>query len=251
MPSNPGNRPLRPGSPEWWLRREADATRRRPRADGLSVHQITAAAVELVDNHGAEALTMRRLAEHLGTAPSSLYRHVASREEVLALIVDAVLGGLVTTEAPAGDWQATLRSSAQCFRRRLLAHRNVVPLIAEAQMLGPNAMQQRESALRALIDAGFDPVIAVRSHLAIVHFTVANVQLSLREAASLRERRGPLRQLFANQDPDALPTVVRYADALAEHNSDAEFDFGLDALLDGTGKLALADDAALRGEARA
>ena len=238
MPSNPGNRPLRPGSPEWWLRREADATRRRPRADGLSVHQITAAAAELVDNHGAEALTMRRLAEHLGTAPSSLYRH-------------AVLGGLVTTEAPAGDWQATLRSSAQCFRRRLLAHRNVVPLIAEAQMLGPNAMQQRESALRALIDAGFDPVIAVRSHLAIVHFTVANVQLSLREAASPRERRGPLRQLFANQDPDALPTVVRYADALAEHNSDAEFDFGLDALLDGTGKLALADDAALRGEARA
>ena len=118
-------------------------------------------------------------------------------------------------------------------------------------MLGPNAMQQRESALRALIDAGFDPVIAVRSHLAIVHFTVANVQLSLREAASPRERRGPLRQLFANQDPDALPTVVRYADALAEHNSDAEFDFGLDALLDGTGKLALADDAALRGEARA
>ena len=90
MPSNPGNRPLRPGSPEWWLRREADATRRRPRADGLSVHQITAAAAELVDNHGAEALTMRRLAEHLGTAPSSLYRHVASREEVLALIVDAV-----------------------------------------------------------------------------------------------------------------------------------------------------------------
>jgi AcrR family transcriptional regulator len=251
MPSNADKRPLRPGSPEWWLRREADATRRRPRPDGLSLHQITAAALELVDNHGAEALTMRRLAEHLGTAPSSLYRHVASREEVLALIVDAVLGGLVTTEAPGDDWQATLRSSAHAFRRQLLAHRNVVPLIAEAQMLGPNAMHQRESALRALIGAGFDPAIAVRCYLAVVHFTVANVQLAFREAASPSGRRSPLRKLFASQDPDALPTVVRHADDLAEHNSDAEFDFGLEALLDGTGKLAFADDAEVRGEARA
>ncbi len=243
MPSNADKRPLRPGSPEWWLHREVDAARRRPRANGLSLHQITAAAVELVDNHGAEALTMRRLAEHLGTAPSSLYRHVASREEVLALVVDAVLGGLVTTEAPSSDWQATLRSTMHRFRRYLLAHRNVIPLIAGAEMLGPNSMHHRESALRALIGAGFDPAIAVRSYLAIVHFTIANAQLSLREAASPRGRRSPLRQLFANQDPDALPTVMRHADALAEHNSDAEFDFGLEALLDGTGKLALADDA--------
>ena len=118
-------------------------------------------------------------------------------------------------------------------------------------MLGPNAMQQRESALKALIGAGFDPVIAVRAYLAVVHFTIANVELSLREAASPRGRRSPLRQLFANQDPDALPTVVRYADALAEHNSDAEFDFGLEGLLDGTGDLAFSDDAGVRGEARA
>jgi hypothetical protein len=72
------------------------------------------------------------------------------------------------------------------------------------------------------------------------------------EVASLRIRpRSPLWQLFANQDPDALPTVVRHADALAEHNSDAEFDFGLEALLDGTGRPALADDAGVRGKARA
>jgi len=204
--------------------------------------------VELVEGQGAEALTMRRLADQMGTALSSLYRHVASREEVLTLVVDAVLGGLTMSEAAGGDWQATLRLNAHLFRHHLLTHDNVVPLISETQMLGPNAMHQREIYLTVFIGAGFDPATAVRSYLAIVHFTIANVQLNLREAAGSQDRRRALRRLFAGQDPSILPTVVAHATALADHDSDAEFDFGLEALIDGIDKLAHPDEAGGKGK---
>lgn len=64
-------------------------TRQRPRA-GLSQDRIVAAAVELLDAEGLEALSMRTLAARMDTRATSLYRHVANKDELIELVVDEV-----------------------------------------------------------------------------------------------------------------------------------------------------------------
>src|SRR5262245_51761159 len=95
--------PLRPGSAPWWLERARARPERRPRKQGITPERIVAAAVEVVQAEGHEALTMRRLAERLGTGPASLYRHVAGRDELVALVVDHVIGSLPRERPPRGD----------------------------------------------------------------------------------------------------------------------------------------------------
>ncbi|TKJ34235.1 TetR/AcrR family transcriptional regulator [Blastococcus sp. CCUG 61487] len=221
-----------PGSAGWWLRRRA-APERRPRRDGLSLDAIVDAALAVLREHGSDGLTMRRVADELGTGAASLYRHVAGREELVALVVDAVLGRMEpVAPSPAGGWRAEFETTARRFRGHLLAHIEVVPLIRSAQMLGPHSMAARETALRTLLDLGLAPGDAVAAYLAIVHFTVANVQLEARTGVDEQNRRADLESLFAAQDVDRLPHLVAHAGSLATVTGEAEFEFGLAALLD-------------------
>ncbi|UUU38111.1 TetR/AcrR family transcriptional regulator [Streptomyces sp. NBC_00162] len=91
-PADPAPEPAEPGSASWWRARYAERDRRRPRTGGLTLARITAGALELADRDGLDFLTMRSLGEHLQVRHTSLYRHVASREELLIETVDHMLG---------------------------------------------------------------------------------------------------------------------------------------------------------------
>ena len=225
--------PPRPGSAPWWLGRTRARPERRPRKDGITLERIVAVAVEVVQAEGHEALTMRRLAERLGTGPASLYRHVAGRDELVALVVDHVIGSLPRERPPRGDWRTRLEWLARRIRDHLLVHRAFVPLITSAQLLGPSSMRGREAVVSMLLRAGFTPVDAVRTQLILQHFIVATVQLEVRAAARTPAERRQLRELFAGQDPARFPTVVAHAGVLATQRSEDEFEFGLRAILDG------------------
>ncbi|MFZ0668602.1 MAG: TetR/AcrR family transcriptional regulator [Acidimicrobiales bacterium] len=226
------------GTPAWWLERGQRSVQRRNRKDGLTVERIIEQALAVVEAEGAERLTIRRLAEVLGTGPASLYRHVATREEIIALVVDRFLEPLGTQEPPPGlAWQERARWLAVKFREHLLDHTNVVPLMVEAQMLGPNSMAGRQRVLRGFLKAGLDAESAIRAYLAIVHFTVASVQLEIQRRNGTAADRKALQRLFASQDPDRYPDVVANAELLAGEDSDLEFRFALNALLQGIDNL--------------
>jgi AcrR family transcriptional regulator len=229
----PATEPLRPGSAPWWLERARARPERRPRKQGITLERIVAVAVDLVQAEGYEALTMRRLAEQLGTGPASLYRHVAGRDELVALVVDHVIGALPRERPPRGDWRVKLEWLARRLRAHLLVHRAFVPLITSAQLLGPSSMRGREAVLSMLLREGFAPVDAVRTQLILQHFIVATVQLDVRAAARTPAERRQMRELFASQDPARFPTVVAHADVLSTQRSEDEFEFGLQAILDG------------------
>jgi AcrR family transcriptional regulator len=221
-----------PGTAPWWLARRITAARRRPRADGLTMDRICEAALQIAERDGLEALTMRRVADELGTGPASLYRHVAGQDELRVELVDYVLGKLSSLPSRESDWRATAEWGARQMRGHLLEHSAIMPLLGSAQLLGPNSMVGREFALRLLVDAGLSAEDAVRAYLAVTHFVFAEVQQDIRHAARNRTQRRALRELFASQDEERFPTVVACADALAQHSSDEEFEFGLQALLD-------------------
>ncbi|MFF8732622.1 TetR/AcrR family transcriptional regulator C-terminal domain-containing protein [Streptomyces sp. NPDC015171] len=223
---------MKAGSAAWWRARYAARERQRPRPGGLELRRITQAALDIADAEGLAALTMRRVAEELGVRHTSLYRHVASRDELLVELVDHVLGEGVPP-ATGDGWRADLEAGAHEFRRVLLAHPAVVPLLTMGQLLGPHALRAREVGLGLLIRAGWEPARAVRIYLTVAHFVIGTALLGAGGSARGAGERAAMTELFAGL-PE-YPLVRRLAEPLNLPDGDQEFRFGLTALLDGVG----------------
>jgi AcrR family transcriptional regulator len=222
-----------PGSPAWWSDWYARQARpRRHREHGLSLDVIVGAALTIIDAEGVSALTMRRLAEDLGTTHTSIYRHVASREELLVLAADRILGEI---EPPAADLEPRLRAERllRSYRRTLLAHPNVAPLFATGQLLGPNALAGREVGLALLHDAGASAQLAAEAFLTLTHYVIGSAVLDTAGAARTASEREAMAALFRTLSRSSFPTLAAHTDSLTETDSDAEFELGLGLLLDG------------------
>lgn len=221
-----------PGSARWWRTRLERDGRRRPRADGLTVERIVEAALTLVDREGLDALTVRRLAEHLGTGSASLYRHVASRDELLVLLVDHVLGEVVLPP-PDRDGRAKVEFLSGELRRVLMEHPNLLPALTAAPLLGPNAMRGADNGLANLLDAGFPPRAAVQAYLALIDYVLGTVYFDTSRAG----RSGPddrdAGDHFGTLPADRFPTLRANEEALTLTSADEVFEFGLVTFLDG------------------
>jgi len=136
-----------------WARPEP-ATR-RPR---FSREQIAAAALAIADADGFEAVTMRRIAGMLGAGTMSLYRYIATRADLLALVDDAIMGqALVPGQLPA-DWREALALVARRTRAAYLCHPWAVQVLqgrpaAEMVVAGPNGIRHFEQSLAAVAAA--------------------------------------------------------------------------------------------------
>lgn len=228
--------PATPGSASWWTAREAAASRRRPRAEGLSLDAVLDAAMAIVDTDGLDALTMRRLAGDLGCAHTSLYRHVASRREIEVLLVDRVIGMVPTPQvAPGGEPRDPVASAAdalRAYRAVLLAHRSLAPAFLDGQMLGPNAIDRREASLTQVLAAGASPALAARAYLSLTHFVISSVVFESSGAARSRAERDAMRSHFERLDAQRFPVLVAMAGTLNDVDGAEEFEFGLAALLE-------------------
>jgi AcrR family transcriptional regulator len=109
------------------------AERSRP---GMSTGRITAAALQIVDAEGSQALTMRRLGQALDRKVMTLYRYVPSKDALLDGVVARVLTDLAINPA-AADWRQELRDLATSFRGLALAHPNAVPLLVTRPLASP------------------------------------------------------------------------------------------------------------------
>lgn len=237
------------GSASWWTERAIAAERRRPRADGLSLDAVLDAAMHIVDTDGLDALTMRRLASELGCAHTSLYRHVASRRDIEVLLVDRVLGMVPVPEMgplrsatpsvesgsgpedPASSY-AVAADALRGYRKVLLAHRSLAPAFLDGQMLGPNALERREESLARLLAVGASPPLAAVSYLTLTHFVISSVVFESSGAARVEAERAAMRDYFEGLDPEQYPVLTTVAATLNDIDGDAEFEFGLGALLD-------------------
>ncbi|WP_219471402.1 TetR/AcrR family transcriptional regulator [Nonomuraea rhizosphaerae] len=104
--------------------------RGRGRPAVLTRERIVAAAVDVLDAEGLDALTMRRLGSRLGVAAMSLYRHLPNREAVLAAVVDRLFAEAVVDLGTGMSWPEALTGFAVAYRRMLLSHPQAVPLLA-------------------------------------------------------------------------------------------------------------------------
>lgn len=228
-------RPLPPGTPQWWATR-AVPVRQRRRSDGLDRERIVRTAIAMVDRGGLEDLSMRRLADELGTGTATLYRHLPSREVILVEALDLILGE-VGDALPASrrGWRGEIETVAGALRATLLRHPALTPLFASSRALnGPNALAGRERILAILRRAGLDAATTVAAYLALIHYVVG---FAFTEAGDRTRVGDPapdeLRRFYAGLDRGTLPSTVHLAARLADRDADREFAFGLRLMLDG------------------
>lgn len=210
-------------------------TRGRP---ALPVDRILAAAVGLVDEQGPEALSMRVLAQRLASGTATLYRHFSNRSQLVALVVDHILGevDIDADELAALPWQDACILFAQHMFDALSRHGNVAPLLIEYTPMGPNALANRERCLAVLLDNGFPPAVAAHAYATLARYVLGfAIQLSGATATD-GERDAELSAAFHSLDPVRFPATVTVADDLPVPLAD-EFAFGLRLIVAGLERL--------------
>jgi len=152
--------------PAPWQRTPARATRRR--RDPITQEAIVETALRILDSEGLDGLSMRRIAEELDTGAASLYWHVGSKDGLLDLLFDHVIG---EQQVPAPDparWQEQLKQVARTQRATILRHRDIVAISLGRIPMGPHALRYSEAVLAILRAGGVPDWLAVAGqHLLI------------------------------------------------------------------------------------
>ncbi|AKJ13375.1 AcrR family transcriptional regulator [Streptomyces incarnatus] len=194
------------------------------------------AAVELADEGGFDALTMRRLAAQLGVVPMALYKHVADKHELLDGMVDLVFAEV---EIPVDvDWRTALRARASSMRQALLRHPWAVGRM-ETGTPGPANLSHHNAVLRCLRhDAGFPFRMAVHAYNLMDAYIYGFALQEKNLAGDIPAEAARRREAVADRQPseiDDYPFLAEVVTELAKTGFDFadEFQFGLDLILDG------------------
>lgn len=235
MSGRPG-RSRTPGSPQWWLNR-SEPTKKNggPGRPSISFNKIIATALEAVDDVGPQAFNMRMLADRLRSGTATLYRHVTGKAEILAYVVDRVLGELTLDEggAPGQTWQQACARIAQGLCRVLSAHPKLVPLLVSQVPIGPNGLKARERAIAVFLANGFPPKLAARAYTTIAHYVIGFAIQQHAAGAPESQESADLRRFYRKLDPKAYPATIKVADYVTGRSADDEFQFGLKMVIDG------------------
>ena len=218
-----------------WTRPRPATRRRSP-----GVEQFVAAAIAVADAEGLPAVSMRRVAGDLGSGTASLYRYVASRDELLELMVDAVQGE-DPPPAPTGDWRADLGAVAHTLRAGLLRHPWLSGQLVGRPSLGPNSLRRAEAALTAVAQLTDDITLASRAVGVVQAYVLGSVAGQLAVVAA-QQRTGLTDEQWQRTmgpyvsgiiEAGEHPMLARRVLDAEEADPDTEFAFGLDCVLDG------------------
>ncbi|MET9290658.1 TetR/AcrR family transcriptional regulator C-terminal domain-containing protein [Streptomyces sp. NPDC003077] len=224
--------------PSVWVRQ------REQRA--LSREQIVSEAVRLLDAEGIDALSMRKLSASLGAGATSLYRHVANKDELIELVIDEVYGELdLAASQEAAHWREDTAAFAQSLRALILRHPWIASVLGEMGMayLGPNMMRLTDRLLAMFERAGF-PLDEADNVVGMLFAYVTGTATS--EAAWLTKlaRTGvseqeqvttlwPAAEAAAQQYPRLREGYTHHKTTDPAATRDANFTYGLARILDG------------------
>jgi len=204
---------------------ETAVVRREP----LTRARLAAAALAIADAEGLEALTMRRLGHEVGAAPMAAYSHFADKRDLLAEVVDAVMGEVELPE-PDGRWRKPLRRIALSLRHALLAHPAAMPALHACGARGPNALAVLDRAHGVLRAAGFPDEVVGRAVDTIYAFAVGSASLQIAWESLDPGRRHA--QTFGLPQ-SAYPDLTAAMPGSVACTPDDRFCYGVDRILDG------------------
>ena len=240
--------PLPPGLDLLWGRRSKGRSGPRPE---LSIDAIVAAALSIADADGLEAVSMSRVARALGFTPMSLYRHVAGKDELLALMWNASAQGAEELVLEGEGWRERLRHWALIQRAMLERHPWITQMPMAAPPMAPNSLHFVERGLEALDETPLNDEEKLRTIGLISSYTLSEARMAhdaARALARASESGGGSPPSFEALlrvlvDEPTFPRLHRIAftqrvgPAPQGFEDAAEFEWGLERILDGVAAL--------------
>jgi AcrR family transcriptional regulator len=219
----------------------------RPRRDPLTREAIVATALRVLDRDGLRGFSMRRVAEELDTGAASLYWHVGSKDGLLDLVLEEVIGEQVD-EVPDPDperWQEQFKQVARVMRQTIRRHRDIVEVSIGRVPMGPNALRLSERVLAILRVGGVPDELAVQSYLlmfSVVNgFTMDEGGYETEVAAGappLEESAEMVGGYLASLPADQFSNLTEVADHFVDADQDARFELLLDLFVEGLARRA-------------
>jgi AcrR family transcriptional regulator len=221
----------------------APRARRGPKP-ALTLKRVIEAAIEVAVSEGLGAVSMARVAEKVGTSTMSLYRYVAAKDELLALMVDRAVGRPPAPSSGRERWRVGLERWAWGYHERLRQHSWALGVPISGPPTTPNQVAWLENGLRSLADTG----LAEAHKASVVLLLSGYVRSEATLTADLVATNPTLESMMAGYpatlraltDADRFPALHAVLDAGVfdrADDPDDEFRFGLDRILDGVDAL--------------
>ncbi|MDA3936709.1 MAG: TetR/AcrR family transcriptional regulator C-terminal domain-containing protein [Actinomycetota bacterium] len=201
----------------------------------LNRDRILVAAVEIADERGVAAVTMREVASRLGVEAMSLYNHVANKDDILDGMVDLVVEQFAVP-ADADYWREAMRRRAISARDVFGCHPWAPALLDSRESSGPTRLRYLDSILGTLVRAGFSMDGAARAFSLldsyIYGFGIQQMSFLADDGASTEEMA---EAILAYIPAEEYPYLHRMASHAMEvgYDAEADFEFGLEIILDG------------------
>lgn len=212
------------------------APQRRP----LSRDRVLECAVALADDSGIAALTIRTLAQSMGTKPMSLYYYVANKDEILDGIVDMVFSE-IELPVPGGDWRGEMRRRAHGVRSALRRHPWAVGLLESRSAPGPATLRHHEATLATLREAGFSVQLTAHAYALldsyIYGFALQEAALPFEGRDTAAEITKPIMERFSTGEYPRMVEIAVEHVLKPGYDFGDEFEFGLNLVLDGLERL--------------
>lgn len=218
-----------------WAREE-----RAPKAPGLSRDQIVRAALELLDAEGIEGLSMRKLGARLNAGATSIYWHVANKDELLELCYDRVWVDVVVLDPETAHWRPALSTFAHSLRSTILRHPWLARVLGRVPGLGPNLLSVSDRIMRLLQRAGFEGLEISFATGTMMAYVMGQTipEVTWRETMGKQNiQPGDLMEILEKTTADDFPELfaafrdTRDLDPLETQRM--SFSYGLECVLDG------------------
>lgn len=226
---------LFPRTPRRRVAREPD--------DELTPERIVRTAIDMADAEGLAALSMRRIAAELGVATMSLYRHVHSKDDLVLMMADAVLGEAPLPDSPPPGWRAQLELVARIQWTGYGRHPWLAQVISMTRpQILPSGMAHTEWVLRALDGPGLDASTMLHAAVTLMSY-VRGAAMNLEAQAQAEQDTGMTDEewmtaqeptfaaVFASGSYRTLSKLTSQGDI--DLTLDTLFEFGLQRMLDG------------------
>jgi AcrR family transcriptional regulator len=220
---------------------EAEWPRARPAAQRRTLNQdlIVDTALELLGKASLDTVSMRRVAQELGTGPASLYAHVSNKEELYELMLDRLLGRLPRPEPDPGRWTEQILAMAKAQLKMFTSYPGIARVGLETVVpAGPNALAYGEAVLAVFRAGGLPDRTAVFAFdtlslwCSAFAYELGAVRTGEFDAETIAARSKEI-GAYMEARPAQFPNLLGVGRILSEAKPEDRFEFAMDVFLAG------------------
>ncbi|WP_245984510.1 TetR/AcrR family transcriptional regulator C-terminal domain-containing protein [Streptomyces tateyamensis] len=205
----------------------------------LSQAAIVDAGIRILDAEGLAGVTMRRVAQELGTGPASLYAHVANKDELCDLMLEQIAGEIPLPERPEPErWKDQVLEVCLAAQQVFASHRDITLVSLGSIPMGANQLRIAEYLFGLMLAAGVPEQVAAWALDGLGQLIDADAYEGARYAERLaggasEEYLEQVTEYYANLPADRYPRLSRLAETLVTGGGDQRFAFKVAVFLRG------------------